>query len=91
MVSFCLSMYSKTEPTDPVTAYTTGIISTWAIPLAYILAMLVGVPSNAYILGFLKIRLKAKSMSTVVLFLNLALSDLLLLLSLTLQVHYHYN
>ncbi|XP_026176536.1 proteinase-activated receptor 3 [Mastacembelus armatus] len=79
------------NPEDPVTAYITGILSTWVIPLSYILAMLVGIPSNAYILAFLRVRLKAKSLSTVVLYLNLALSDLLLLLSLTLRVHYHFN
>nr|XP_043882552.1 proteinase-activated receptor 3 [Solea senegalensis] len=79
------------NPEDPVTAYTTGILSTWVIPSAYILAMLVGIPSNAYILGFLRVRLRAKSMSTVILYLNLALSDLLLLLSLALRVHYHFN
>ena len=79
------------NPEDPVTAYTTGILSTWAIPSSYILAMLVGIPSNAYILTFLRVRLRAKSMSTVVLYLNLALSDLMLLLSLALRVHYHFN
>ncbi|XP_070689236.1 proteinase-activated receptor 3 [Pempheris klunzingeri] len=77
------------NPEDPVTAYTTGVLSTWVIPSAYIVAMLVGIPSNAYILAFL--RLRAKSFSTVVLYLNLALSDLVLLLSLALRVHYHFN
>ncbi|XP_041643207.1 proteinase-activated receptor 3 [Cheilinus undulatus] len=77
------------SPEDPVAAFTNGVLSTWVIPLSYILAMLVGIPSNAYILAFL--RLRAKSLSTVVLYLNLALSDLLLLLSLTLRVHYHFN
>lgn len=77
------------ESEDVVTAYTMGILSTWVIPLSYILAMLVGIPSNGYILAFLRIR--AKSFYTVVLYLNLALSDLLLLLSLVLRVHYHFN
>ncbi|XP_047447065.1 proteinase-activated receptor 3 [Mugil cephalus] len=81
----------QVNPEDPVTAYTTGVLSTWVIPLTYILAMLVGVPSNAYILAFLRVRLSSKSFSTVVLYLNLALSDLLLLLSLGLRVHYHFN
>ncbi|XP_041856241.1 proteinase-activated receptor 3 [Melanotaenia boesemani] len=76
---------------DPVTAYTTGVISTWVIPSSYILAMLVGIPSNAYILAFLRVRLRATSLSTTVLYLNLALSDLLLLLSLGLRIHYHFN
>uniref|UniRef100_A0A4W6GA17 Coagulation factor II thrombin receptor like 2 n=1 Tax=Lates calcarifer TaxID=8187 RepID=A0A4W6GA17_LATCA len=61
------------------------------IPSSYFLAMLVGIPSNAYILGFLRVRLRERSTSTVVLYLNLALSDLLLLLSLPLRVHYHFN
>lgn len=87
--------YPCTEPwlyvnsDDAVTAYTTGVLSTWVIPLSYILAMLVGIPSNAYILAFL--RLRAKSFSTVVFYVNLALSDLLLLLSLALRVHYHFS
>lgn len=77
------------NPEDPVTAYTTGVLSIWVIPSSYILAMLMGIPSNAYILAFL--RLRGKSFSTVVLYLNLALSDLVLLLSLALRVHYHFN
>ncbi|KAA8592338.1 hypothetical protein FQN60_017793 [Etheostoma spectabile] len=88
-------LYPSTNPwlyvnsEDPVTDYTTGVLSTRVIPSSYILAMLVGIPSNVYILTFL--RLKTKSSSTVVLHLNLALSDLLLLLSLALRVHYHLN
>ncbi|XP_060893980.1 proteinase-activated receptor 3 isoform X1 [Labrus mixtus] len=77
------------NPEDPVAAFTQGVLSTWVIPLSYILAMLVGIPSNAYILALL--RLRSKSFSTEVLYLNLALSDLLLLLSLALRVHYHFN
>ncbi|XP_077417791.1 proteinase-activated receptor 3 [Vanacampus margaritifer] len=76
---------------DAATAYTTGVLSTWILPSAYILAMVVGIPSNAYILAFLRLKLRAKSLSTVVLYLNLALSDLLLLLSLALRVHYHFS
>ncbi|XP_022048807.1 proteinase-activated receptor 3 [Acanthochromis polyacanthus] len=79
------------NPEDPVTAYTTGVLSTWVIPSSYIVAMLVGIPSNAYILAFLRLRLRAKSLATVILYLNLALTDLLLLLSLALRVHYHLN
>lgn len=79
------------RPEDPATAYATGSFSTWLIPSAYILAMLVGIPSNAYILAFLRVKIKAKSLPMVVLYLNLALSDLLLLLSLALRVHYHFN
>ncbi|XP_053181756.1 proteinase-activated receptor 3 [Scomber japonicus] len=79
------------QPDDAATPYITGILSTWVIPSSYILAMLVGIPSNAYILTFLRVRLRAKSLSTVILYLNLALSDLLLLFSLVLRVHYHFN
>uniref|UniRef100_H2SV07 Coagulation factor II thrombin receptor like 2 n=1 Tax=Takifugu rubripes TaxID=31033 RepID=H2SV07_TAKRU len=74
---------------EAVKAYTTGALSTWAIPSAYILAMLLGVPSNAYILAFL--RRRVKSFSTGGFYLNLAFSDLLFLLSLPLRVHYHFN
>lgn len=76
---------------DAVAVYTTGVISTWVVPSFYIVAMLVGIPANAYILTFLRVRLSARSLSTVILYLNLALSDLLLLLSLALRVHYHFN
>ncbi|XP_054629891.1 proteinase-activated receptor 3 [Dunckerocampus dactyliophorus] len=79
------------DPDDAATAYTTGVFSSWILPLSYMLAMLVGIPSNAYILAFLRVRLRTKSLSTVVLYLNLALSDLLLLLSLALRVHYHFS
>ncbi|XP_077377716.1 proteinase-activated receptor 3 isoform X2 [Festucalex cinctus] len=79
------------DPDDAATAYTTGVLSTRILPLAYILAMVIGIPSNAYILAFLRLKLRAKSLSTVVLYLNLALSDLLLLLSLALRVHYHLS
>ncbi|XP_019722596.1 proteinase-activated receptor 3 isoform X1 [Hippocampus comes] len=79
------------DPDDAATAYATGLLSTWILPIAYILAMIVGIPSNAYILAFLRLRLQAKSLSTVVLYLNLALSDLLLLLSLALRIHYHFS
>lgn len=88
-------LYPSTTPwlnlssEDTVTAYTTGVLSTRVIPSSYILAMLVGIPSNAYILAFL--RLRAKSFTTIILYLNLALSNLLLLLSLPLRVHYHFN
>lgn len=90
-------LYSSTipsldvSPEGPATAYATSSFSTWVIPSSYILAMLVGIPSNAYILAFLQVKIKTKSLSTVVLYLNLALSDLLLLLSLALRVHYHFN
>lgn len=90
-------LYPSSEPRlhvdleEPVTAYATGVLSTWVIPSSYIVAIMVGVPSNAYILAFLRVRLRAKSLSTVLLYLNLALSDLLFLLSLALRIHYHFS
>lgn len=90
-VDYSTTLSLNVSPGDPATAYATGSFSTWVIPSSYILAMLVGIPSNAYILAFLRVKIKAKSLSTVVLYLNLALSDLLLLLSLALRVHYHFN
>lgn len=74
---------------EAVKAYATGVLSTWVIPSAYLLAMSVGVPSNAYILAFLRHRVK--SFSTAGFYLSLAFSDLLFLLSLALRVHYHFN
>lgn len=79
----------QVDPDDGVAAYATGVLSTQVIPLCYILAMLIGIPSNAYILAFL--RLRAKSFPVAALYLNLALSDLVLLLSLALRVHYHFS
>ncbi|KAM9392560.1 proteinase-activated receptor 3 isoform 1-T1 [Pholidichthys leucotaenia] len=89
--------HNSTDPhlninhTDLVMADTTGVFSTRVIPLSYIVAMLIGIPSNGYILAFLRVQLRTKSFSTVVLYLNLAFFDLLLLLSLLLRVHYHFH
>ncbi|XP_073695884.1 proteinase-activated receptor 3 [Garra rufa] len=68
--------------------HTTGIVSTRIIPVAYILAILIGIPSNVFVLACLGGR---KSLSSCILYCSLAVSDLLLLLSLTLRVHYHLN
>ncbi|XP_026067167.1 proteinase-activated receptor 3 [Carassius auratus] len=68
--------------------HTTGIVSTWIIPSAYILAILVGIPSNVFVLTCLSGR---KNLSTSILYFSLAVSDLLLLISLTFRVHYHLN
>nr|XP_015827987.2 proteinase-activated receptor 3 [Nothobranchius furzeri] len=87
----CSGPCVEVDHKGPVTEYSTGILSTWVIPSSYILIMLIGIPSNAYILAFLRVRLRSKSLSTVVLYLNLAMSDLLLLLSLALRVHYHFS
>lgn len=68
--------------------YTTGIVSTRIIPSAYVLAILIGIPSNVFVLTCLTGR---KNLSSRILYCSLAVSDLLLLLSLTLRVHYHFN
>uniref|UniRef100_A0A8C1RGK4 Coagulation factor II (thrombin) receptor-like 2 n=1 Tax=Cyprinus carpio TaxID=7962 RepID=A0A8C1RGK4_CYPCA len=67
---------------------TTGTVSTRIIPSAYILAMLIGIPSNVFVLVCLSRR---KNLSRCILYFSLAVSDLLLLLSLTLRVHYHLS
>lgn len=72
-------------------SFSKGVLSTWVIPSSYIAAMLVGIPSNTYILAFLRVKLKTKAWSTTVLYLNLALSDLLFLLSLALRIQYHFS
>ncbi|KAG7247044.1 hypothetical protein CRUP_023547 [Coryphaenoides rupestris] len=77
------------RPQDPAGEFIRGPVSAWVIPACYGLAMLVGIPANAYILGFL--RVKARTFSTALLYMSLALSDLLLLASLALRVHYHLN
>ncbi|XP_076853790.1 proteinase-activated receptor 3-like [Brachyhypopomus gauderio] len=69
--------------------YTTGILSTRIIPAMYVVAILIGVPSNVLVLTCLS--RKTRSQTTVILYLSLATSNLLLLLSLTLRVHYHVN
>ncbi len=67
---------------------TTGMVSTRIIPSAYILAILIGIPSNAFVLTSLNGR---NNLSSGILYFSLAFSDLLLLMSLTLRVHYHLN
>ncbi|XP_067263895.1 proteinase-activated receptor 3 [Chanodichthys erythropterus] len=89
------SLFSNTSVHQPVINanatvinYTTGVVSTRIIPSAYILAILVGIPSNVFVLVCLSGR---KNFSSRILYFSLAVSDLLLLLSLTLRVHYHFN
>ncbi|KAJ3603701.1 hypothetical protein NHX12_028445 [Muraenolepis orangiensis] len=77
------------NPQDPAVEFTRGALSAWVIPSCYGLAMVVGIPSNAYILTFL--RVKARTFSTALLYASLAASDLLLLSSLALRMHYHLN
>ncbi|XP_026112449.1 proteinase-activated receptor 3-like [Carassius auratus] len=73
---------------DVIINHTTGTVSTRIIPSAYILAILIGIPSNVYVLVSLSRR---KNLSSCLLYFSLAVSDLLLLLSLTLRVHYHLS
>lgn len=87
-----LSNSSQTQPVINVSAnvinHTAGIISTRIIPFAYILAILIGIPSNVFVLACLSGK---KVLSSGILYFSLALSDLLLLFSLTFRVHYHLN
>lgn len=69
--------------------YTSDFISTRIIPVVYLIAIVIGIPSNTLVLAFLS--RKTKCLSSAILYLNLAASDLLLLVSLTLKVHYHLN
>lgn len=69
--------------------YTAGFVSTRIIPVAYVIAIVIGIPSNTLVLAFLS--RKTRSLSSAILHLSLAASDLLLLVSLTLKVHYHLN
>ncbi|XP_056089344.1 proteinase-activated receptor 3 [Rhinichthys klamathensis goyatoka] len=94
-IVFNSSLFSNTSiqqpvinASDKVIDYITGIVSTRIIPSAYILAILIGIPSNVFVLACLSGR---KNLSSGILYFSLAVSDLLLLLSLTLRVHYHVN
>lgn len=69
--------------------YTAGFVSTRIIPVAYVLTIVIGIPSNTLVLAYLS--RKTRCLSSAILYLSLAASDLLLLVSLTLKVHYHLN
>ncbi|KAM9446450.1 proteinase-activated receptor 3 isoform 1-T2 [Clarias gariepinus] len=69
--------------------YTSGFTSTRIIPVAYVIAIVIGIPSNTLLLAFLS--RKTRSLSSSILYLSLAASDILLLLSLSFKVHYHLN
>ncbi|XP_035292085.1 proteinase-activated receptor 3 [Anguilla anguilla] len=75
------------EITDHVAEYFHGVLSTRIIPAAYILAMIIGIPANAFILG--TFAAKTKTFSTAILYCSLAVSDLLFLVTLAFKVHYH--
>lgn len=69
--------------------YKAGFVSSRIIPVAYMIAIIIGIPSNTLVLAFLSRR--TRSLSSAILYLSLAASDLLLLVSLTLKVHYYLN
>ncbi|KAL7844850.1 hypothetical protein SRHO_G00233890 [Serrasalmus rhombeus] len=68
--------------------YLRGALSTRAIPVVYIVSIVVGVPANVAIL--VSIGAKVRRVSSAILYCSLATSDLLLLLSLLLKMHYHF-
>ncbi|XP_076850519.1 proteinase-activated receptor 3 [Brachyhypopomus gauderio] len=67
--------------------YLRGGVSTRAVPALYIVAVVVGLPSNVAILAL--VGAKVRKVSSAILYCSLAVSDLLLLLSLTLKAQYH--
>ncbi|KAL1253366.1 hypothetical protein QQF64_018059 [Cirrhinus molitorella] len=69
--------------------YLQGPLSNRFIPAIYIIAIIVGIPSNIAILVSLGI--KVRLISSAILYCSLAASDLLLLFSLLLKAHYHLN
>ncbi|XP_051550357.1 proteinase-activated receptor 3-like [Myxocyprinus asiaticus] len=73
---------------DNVFNHTTGILSNRIIPFTYVLAIIIGIPSNIFVLACLS---RKMDFSSGILYFSLAVSDLLLLVSLTLRVHYHLN
>nr|XP_023678777.1 proteinase-activated receptor 3-like isoform X1 [Paramormyrops kingsleyae] len=69
--------------------YLNSSLSSRLIPTAYLVTILIGVPSNVIIMKMLCS--KIKTFSSAILYMSLAVSDLLTLLTLTLKVHYYYN
>lgn len=74
---------------DHVISFTSGVLSTRIVPVAYVMAIIIGIPSNTLIL--VSLSGKTRTVSCAILYLSLAASDLLLLLSLVLRVHYRLN
>ncbi|XP_064165071.1 proteinase-activated receptor 3-like [Anguilla rostrata] len=70
-------------------SYFTSVLSTQIIPAAYVVAIIIGIPSNAIVL--VALTAKTKTFSTAILYFSLALSDLLFLITLTLKAFYHFN
>ncbi len=69
--------------------YLQGPLSNRFIPAVYIIAVVVGIPSNIAILA--SIGNKVRVISSAILYCSLAASDLLLLFSLLLKAHYHLS
>ncbi|KAJ8396547.1 hypothetical protein AAFF_G00016130 [Aldrovandia affinis] len=69
--------------------YFTGALSTRVIPIAYVAAIVIGIPSNVITMGTLAS--KTRAFPAAILYFSLALSDLLFLLTLVLRVFYHLN
>ncbi|XP_075694641.1 proteinase-activated receptor 3 [Rhinoderma darwinii] len=70
-------------------SYLRSSTSTKLIPAIYILAILIGIPSNAIILKMLFSR--TRSVCTAIFYTNLAISDLLFCLMLPFKAAYHLN
>ncbi|KTF91770.1 hypothetical protein cypCar_00015537, partial [Cyprinus carpio] len=69
--------------------YLQGPLSNRFIPAVYIIAAIVGIPSNSAIL--VSVGAKVRVISSAIMYCSLAASDLLLLCSLLLKAHYHLS
>ncbi|XP_067424911.1 proteinase-activated receptor 3 isoform X2 [Emydura macquarii macquarii] len=69
--------------------YLTSYLSIKLIPAAYILVVLLGVPSNAITLWMLFFRIR--SVCTAIFYTNLAISDFLFCIMLPFKIAYHLN
>ncbi|XP_026112000.1 proteinase-activated receptor 3-like [Carassius auratus] len=69
--------------------YLQGPLSNRFIPAVYIIAVVVGIPSNIVIL--FAVGTKVRVISSAIMYCSLAASDLLLLFSLLLKAHYHLS
>ncbi|XP_054908438.1 proteinase-activated receptor 3 [Poeciliopsis prolifica] len=72
---------------DSAIEYLKGSLSTRVIPIIYLLAVIVGIPTNITILCLLAT--KIRKVSSAVLYCSLAVFDLFLLVSLFFKAHYH--
>ncbi|XP_007548859.1 proteinase-activated receptor 3 [Poecilia formosa] len=72
---------------DTAVGYLNGRLSTTVIPVIYLLAVIVGIPTNIIILCLLAT--KIRKVSSAILYCSLATFDLFLLVSLFFKAHYH--